>query len=115
MQLHDKPQCQQNEVAAISFLPMIDLNPSDINCVYSTLSFVQDIANRYSVTPVLTFDQPLFAKATLITQSEKSMSSIVLRLGDFHTQMSFLGSIGHLCTYISVATPDNPFVVIKKV
>ena len=51
------------------------------------------------MTPVLTFDQPLYWKAMEIQLCESSNSIIkqcVLRLGWFHTCMSFLGSVGHL-------------------
>jgi hypothetical protein len=85
--------------ASTMFLPMIDLNPSDLNCVYSTLIFVCDHAHRYGVTPIITFDQPLWWKAMTIVESEtdsSKLSYVVVRLGGFHTLMSFLGSIGHL-------------------
>ena len=78
---------------------MIDLNPSDVNCVFTTLNFVCDQAQRYCQTPIVTFDQPLFQKATDIIEYQdpsSSMKKLVLRLGKFHTQMSFLGCIGHL-------------------
>ena len=85
--------------ASVMPLPMIDLNPSDLSCVYSTLYFICDHAKRYNITPVVTFDQPLWWKATTILENEMQNSSlkcIVLRLGGFHTLMSYLGSIGHL-------------------
>jgi 5'-3' exonuclease len=85
--------------ASIMFLPMIDLSPSDLDCINSTLHFVCEHAQRYGVTPILTFDQPLWWKALTIVKSEPADSklhSIVLRLGGFHTLMSFLGCIGHL-------------------
>ena len=44
------------------------------------------------MTPCITFDQPLWLKATEIIQA-KSLQ-IVCRLGGFHTMMSFLGSLG---------------------
>ena len=78
---------------------MIDMNPSDISCVYSTLTFVCAKAKRYNVTPVVTFDQPLWWKALTVIQNDhkdSSLKSVVLRLGGLHTQMSFLGCIGHL-------------------
>ena len=81
------------------FLPMIDLNPSDTACIYSTLSFVCDHGKRYRVTPVITFDQPLWWKTLVIIGSEPEGSDfreIVLQLGAFHTLMSFLGAIGYL-------------------
>jgi len=51
------------------------------------------------VTPVITFDQRLFWKALWIIESEQSWSAlkkIVLRLKGLHTEMSFLGCVGHL-------------------
>ncbi len=53
----------------------------------------------HGVIPIVTFDQPLWWKALMIIVSEPDRSgqrNIVLRLGGFHTEMSFLGSIGHL-------------------
>jgi hypothetical protein len=47
----------------------------------------------------VTFDQPLFWKALCIITNENTESDlkqIVLHLGRFHTEMSFLGSIGRL-------------------
>ena len=86
-------------VSEVFFMPMIDLNPGDLSCIYSTLRFVASQARKYNVTPVLTFDQPLYLKALSIVNSEKAgreLKSVVLRLGTFHLQMSFLGSIGYL-------------------
>ena len=45
--------------STIMFLPMTDLEPSDMTCIYSTLVFISEQAKRYSVTPIITFDQPL--------------------------------------------------------
>ena len=81
------------------FLPLIDMNPSDTTCVYSTLKYIQEHADRHNVTPIITFDQPLWWKALMITVTEpvgSGLRSIVLCLGGFHTKMSFLGCIGHL-------------------
>ena len=79
---------------SIKFLPIIDLNPSDKNCIFSTL-FIIDQAKQFKVeTPCVTFDQPLWLKATGIIEEAKL--DIFCRLGGFHTMMSFLGSIGEL-------------------
>ncbi|WAR03768.1 hypothetical protein MAR_010326 [Mya arenaria] len=81
------------------FLPMIDMNPSDATCIFSTLKFVSEHARRHHVKPIITFDQPLWWKALMIICAEPERSdlkNIVLRLGGFHTEMSFLGAIGHL-------------------
>lgn len=85
--------------AQVTFLPMIDLNPADMSCIYTTLHFISDLADHHHITPILTFDQPLWWKAKLIIDSEPQDSplhSIVFRLGGFHTEMSFLGCIGNL-------------------
>ena len=84
------------------FMPMIDLSPSDPSCihpVYSTMVYVSAQAQKNQVTPVLTFDQPLYMKATMILQSptaDRCLKSLVLNIGSFHTLMSFPGSIGHV-------------------
>ena len=85
--------------SSVMFLPMIDMNPTDVSCIYSMLIFITEHAHRYNVQPIITFDQPLWWKAFLITATEPANSdlrNIVLCLGGFHTEMSFLGSIGHL-------------------
>ena len=48
---------------------------------------------------MLTFDQPLWWKATTIVegaQEDSPLRSVILRLGGFHILMSYLGSTGHL-------------------
>ncbi len=85
--------------AAVMFMPMIDMNPSDSTCIYSTLMFVSEHARRHEVTPIITFDQPFWWKAFMIIKSEpvgSDLRKIILRLGGFHTEMGFLGCIGHL-------------------
>ena len=61
--------------------------------------FVCRQAKFYGVTPIVTFDQLLYWKYLIIKASEpvgSCIKSVVLKLGGFHLQMSFLGSIGHL-------------------
>lgn len=81
--------------STITMLPLIDLNPSDESCMYSTLLHIKDQAKQLKiVTPCVTFDQPLWIKAVEIVAA-KSLG-IVVRLGGFHCLMSFVGSIGTL-------------------
>ena len=90
-----------SEKSSVVFMPMIDMNPSGISCVYSTLIFKCDQAKKYDITPIVTFDQPLWWKATIIMENEpqnSKLKNIVLRLGGFYTQMSYLGCIGHIMT-----------------
>lgn len=81
--------------SSVSFLPIIDLNLGDLSCIYSTLLFIIDQSKRINVEiPVVTFDQPLWLKATEVVNA-KSLK-VVLILGGFHLMMSFIGSVGHL-------------------
>ena len=85
--------------SSITFLPMIDMDPGDMSYIYSTLLFVSAEPSSHNVMPLVTFDQPLWWKALTIISCEhddSELKSIVLRLGAFHMQMGFLGSIGYL-------------------
>ena len=80
---------------------MIDMDPTNASCIYSTLYFVADQVKKYRVAPVLTFDQPLWMKAQHILETEPSTSRIkiiALHLGELYMEMSYLGSIGHIMT-----------------
>jgi len=74
-------------------LPIIDVNPNNMSCLFSTLTFVERQAQLLSM-PVacITFDQPLWQKATEIVCS--TGMNVVCRLGGFHTLMNFLGAVG---------------------
>ena len=81
------------QVTDIRMLPIIDQNPNDLICIYSTLQFISDQSAKLAIpSPCITFDHPLWLKAVNIIHSEKL--NIVCRLGPFHTMMSFLGSMG---------------------
>lgn len=46
--------------SSILFLPIIDMNPSDVTCISSTLKYVSDHAKRHNdLKPTFKFDQPL--------------------------------------------------------
>ena len=81
--------------SVVNMLPIIDVNPGDMSCIFSTLTLIINQAKKLDITtPVLTFDQPLWLKANEIKYT-KNMS-IVLILGGFHTMMSYCRSIGTL-------------------
>ena len=81
--------------SSISLLPIIDLSPSDLSCIYSTLLFIIEQSKCLNMkTPVITFDQPLWIKATEVKHAKQL--DVVLILGGFHLMMSFIGSVGTL-------------------
>lgn len=85
--------------SSVVFLPMIDMDPGDMSCIYTTLNYISSHASKYRQTAIVTFDQPLYWKAVTVISSENDNSSIkdiVLRMGGFHCIMSYLGCIGQL-------------------
>ena len=77
----------------ITMLPIMDLNPTDETCIYSTLLFVIERSKKLNIdTPSITFDQPLWLKSLEIITA-KSLNIVPLLAG-FHMLMSFYGSIG---------------------
>ena len=83
-------------MASIMFLPIIDMSPSDMNCIFSTLLYLSKIAHDQNVQCIITFDQPLFWKASLIISEHRELQDIALMLGSFHTLMNLLGAFGTL-------------------
>ena len=45
------------------FPPMINLPPTDFTCDYSTLKYIEELAQKGNKVPVCTFDQALWWKA----------------------------------------------------
>ena len=89
--------------STINMLPIIDLNPNSMHCIYSLLSFILQQAKKLNIdTPVVTFDQALWLKATDIVSAENL--PVVLILGGFHMMMSFVGSIGSLMSNSGLIT-----------
>jgi len=85
--------------SSVLFLPMIDMYPGDRTCILSTLEYICKLASQHSVSPIITFDQPLFWKASeIVTEVDDSspVKEVVLLLGSFHTLMNLFGAIGTL-------------------
>ena len=91
---------------SVIYLPMIDLPPTDSTCVYSTLKYIAFLAHMYHKRPVCAFDQALWWKSLQVLTSQRcNIQSFIIRLGEFHTRMKFLGCIGYIManTGLSVA------------
>ena len=85
--------------SSVQYLPMIDLYSGDKTCILSTLNFIYNLASKHNISPVITFDQPLYWKAAEIILDEPQNSplkGVILLLGCFHTFMNLLGAIGTL-------------------
>ena len=85
--------CSHPEKFSIMMLPLIDMNPGDESCIYSTLLYIKDLANQMNIeTPSIIFNQPLRVKAADIVLT-KNLATVA-QLGGFHWLMSFLGIVG---------------------
>ena len=63
------------------------------------MEYLCKLASKYNAPPVITFDQPLFWKASeIISQAPENslIRQVGLILGSFHTLMNLLGAIGTL-------------------
>lgn len=84
-------------------LPFVNNPPSDYNTIFTVLSkaAADNKLKHNQKRCFVTFDQPLYFKAREILASVESnelneLSAITVRLGGFHTLMSFLGAIGFI-------------------
>ena len=79
----------------VSFLPNIDLNFSNQNCIYSRFPYICDQLNMSRVeVSSATFDQPLGERSVGIF--EEANLKIICNRGAFHMVMSFFGSVENL-------------------
>ena len=48
------------DIASANMLPIIDMNPINLSCIYSTLNFIAGLSKELQTFPIVTFDQPLW-------------------------------------------------------
>ena len=87
---------QHTGKSSFHFLPMVDLDPNSRKCIYSVLVWGRDQCEKYGIIPMFTFDQPIWWNARQLKSQYDDLASIVLNLGAFHTDLSFLGTIGNI-------------------
>jgi len=56
--------------STVNILPILDLKPTDLSCIYTMLLFVRDQVKKLNTAPSVTFDQPLYIKAVDICIAE---------------------------------------------
>ena len=78
--------------SSIEFLRIINANPNDMPTIYTTI--IRGIKGTYKSPAIITFDLPLFIKASQIVKDQKL--EVVVRLGGFHFLKSYLGFIGYI-------------------
>ena len=91
----------QSNIPALStvrYLPAIDASPTEMETVKAILTRSMKYADvLHLAVVVLVFDQAIYAKAQKIIwedDTEEWKKRLVVRLGAFHTKMSYLACIG---------------------
>ena len=100
--VHDKATAYRYdfEVSTTEILPFIHMDPGNMDKIYSALVFASnEIKKRGKHTWMVTFDQPLFIKATDIVFASNELNNVVVKLVGFHLLMSFLGTIGFIISW----------------
>ncbi|XP_056105946.1 uncharacterized protein LOC130084505 [Rhinichthys klamathensis goyatoka] len=82
--------------SALYYLPVIEASPTEMSTVNTILKRSVQIANQLELDHiVLVFDQAIYAKAQQIRWKDDDFTQrIVIRLGEFHTCMSYLSILG---------------------
>jgi hypothetical protein len=89
---------EKRRVSNIGYLPVIDAPVTDMATVNEILRHSVSICQRLQLPEiVLVFDEAIYAKAQMIRwKNEDLKNCLVIRLGDFHTIMSFCSAIAKI-------------------
>jgi hypothetical protein len=94
--MRTKEKCDATYILGV---PFVNMDPSNPSTIYSAISYAAEECKKQNRNCIITFDQPLYLKASEIKASANpgtEVSKIILRLGGFHLLMSFLGSVGKI-------------------
>ena len=80
----------------IRYLPVIDAPVTDMATIYTILRKRLDLINKLKVEHgVMVFDVAVYAKIQQLRwKTAEFVSRLVVRLGEFHTSMSYMSAIG---------------------
>lgn len=87
--------------SSIDQVSFIYLDPSNLSTINTALQFAAEQCRKNGQQScVVTFDQPLYAKAVEIiastSDSKSTLDNVIIKLGGFYLLMSFLGAIGYI-------------------
>jgi hypothetical protein len=92
--LHDKIP----DVQSVGYLPVINASPTEYSTINEILKRSKIIAEKLNLKyAVLVFDEAVYAKIQHIRCKEREFyDKFVVRLGEFHTIMSFLSALSKI-------------------
>ncbi|XP_065646027.1 uncharacterized protein LOC136076646 isoform X2 [Hydra vulgaris] len=84
-----------SHVSYIGYLPVVDAPVTDIATIYTILCRSVDIINKLNLKyGVVVCDEAVYSKIQMVRWKEPEFSNrFVVRLGEFHTMMSFMTAI----------------------
>lgn len=85
--------------SAVIPLPFVNLQPSHPTSINTCLRFAAEECTKRQQKCIVTFDQPLFIKATdIVSQADETdvLSTVIVRLGGFHLLMSYMGAVAKI-------------------
>ena len=93
-QIHEETRAP----TTIGYLPVIDAPGTDIATVNTLLKHSMSICDRLNLPEiVLVFDEAIYSKAQSIRWNDEELKKrLVIRLGNFHTIMSFCSAIAKI-------------------
>ena len=104
------------DVSCITILPNVNSKADKLDTIYSALHYGQILAEKYGIKLVfVTFDQPLYIKATDIILAYDELKNLISRLGGFHKCMSYLGAIAMVVSGSGLQTMWEQVYAAKSV
>ncbi len=94
--------------STIGYLSVIDSPATELATVSELLKRSISISERLQLNEiVIVLDEAIYAKAQMIRWKEEMKSRIVIRLGEFHTIMSFGSAIGKILKDAGLKVSDR--------
>ena len=85
-------------VSRVGYLPVIDATPTEYSTINTILIRSKEIADKLELKyAVLVFDEAVYAKVQQVRWKEEAfINRFVVRLGEFHTIMTYLSAMSKI-------------------
>ena len=86
---------KEHDISKVGYLPVINASPTEYSTINAILTRSKEIADKLQLKyAVLVFDEAVYSKIQHIRWKEPEFyERFVVRLGEFHTTMSFLSAM----------------------
>ena len=86
---------KEHDISKVGYLPVINASPTEYSTINAILTRSKEITDKLQLKyAVLVFDEAVYSKIQHIRWKESEFyERFVVRLGEFHTTMSFLSAM----------------------